>query len=50
LAWTLYEFHTADWVHESFTPDNILFFVTKGENSTFCCDWSSPYVVGFSLA
>jgi Prion-inhibition and propagation len=50
LAWTLFEFHSANWVHKSFTPDNILFCGKKTGNSGFHCDWSSPYVVGFSLA
>jgi hypothetical protein len=50
LAWTLFEFHSADWVHESFAPDNILFFIKKDTEAAFIYDWSSPYVVGFSLA
>jgi hypothetical protein len=49
LAWTLFEFHSSNWVHRSFNPDNILLFETNTEG-TLSWDWSSPYVVGFSVS
>jgi hypothetical protein len=46
LAWTLFELHSVDWVHESLHPDNILLFGRIiGGGVHF--DWSNPYVVGF---
>lgn len=50
LAWTLFEFHSANWVHRAFSPDNILLFSTKSEDVNFSWDFSSPYVVGFSVS
>src|SRR5205814_6574387 len=49
LAWTLFELHSIDWVHESLDPDNILLF---GEDvgGVIQFDWSKPYVVGFHSA
>jgi hypothetical protein len=47
LAWTMFELHTVDWVHQSFHPDNILLFGEELPSGTVMFDWSSPYVVGF---
>jgi len=47
LAWTLFELHTVDWVHQSFHPDNILLFGNELGPGTVQFDWSKPYVVGF---
>ena len=47
LAWTLFELHSVNWVHESFHPDNILLFAEEVEPDVYHFDWSAPYVVGF---
>lgn len=47
LAWTLFELHTVDWVHQSFNPDNILLFGEEVSEGAVKFDWSSPYLVGF---
>ena len=47
LAWTLFELHSVNWVHQSFHPDNILLFAEESEPGVFEFDWKSPYVVGF---
>jgi hypothetical protein len=47
LAWTLFELHSVNWVHESFYPDNILLFAEEVEPDVYHFDWSAPYVVGF---
>jgi serine/threonine protein kinase len=47
LAWTLFELHTVQWVHQSFYPDNILLFGQELPSGAVQFDWSSPYVVGF---
>ena len=47
LAWTLFELHSVNWVHESFHPDNILLFAEEVEPDVYQFDWSTPYVVGF---
>ena len=46
LAWTLFELHSVDWVHESLHPDNILLFGEQIGNHVHF-DWNRPYVVGF---
>jgi len=47
LAWTVYEIHTVDWVHQSICPDNILLFGEELPCGVVRFDWSNPYVVGF---
>jgi len=46
LAWTVFELHSVNWVHQSLHPDNILLF---GEDvaGQVQFEWSSPYIVGF---
>lgn len=49
LAWTMLELHSVNWVHRSFTPNNILLFSHQiGRDVRI--DWRSPYVVGFDLS
>lgn len=47
LAWTLFELHSVNWVHQSFNPDNVLLFAEEIEPDVFEFDWKTPYVVGF---
>lgn len=48
LASTLFRFHSANWVHRSFSPDNILLFGERAGSGFIAFDWSHPYVVGFA--
>jgi hypothetical protein len=47
LAWTLFQLHSVNWVHEKINADNILLFGKEGEGDKVHFDWSSPYLVGF---
>ena len=52
LAWTLFEFHSVNWVHKAFNPDNILLFgdmiqEDKTKPAKLKFEWSSPYLAGF---
>jgi hypothetical protein len=48
LAWTLFELHSVDWVHESFNPDNIILFGEEVPgHGIIKFDWGAPYLVGF---
>jgi len=47
LAWTLFELHSVNWVHESFHPDNILLFAEEVEPDVCHFDWSTSYVISF---
>ena len=52
LAWSLSRFHMANWVHKSFTSDNILLFqnmaTISGREGGY--SWDSPFLVGFELS
>lgn len=47
LAWTLFQLHSVNWVHEKINPDNILLFGKEVSPGNVQFDWSCPYLVGF---
>jgi hypothetical protein len=49
LALTMFHFHSVQWLHKSFNPDNILLFVRKSDDGPVF-DWTRPYMVGFDAS
>ena len=47
LAWTLFQLHSVNWVHEKIEPDNILLFGKEVGPDVVEFNWEHPYLVGF---
>jgi hypothetical protein len=50
VAHSLLAFHSVNWVHKSFYPENILVFGDIQGNGKPKFDWSTPYLVGFGTS